>query len=75
MLCRLTWEDPRARAGTSSECTQRAVTPQVDNHNVMYICIIFGSSGAGAVTGSATYASFLSSLVRVGGKGPGVHIC
>ena len=33
------------------------------------------SSGAGAVTGSATYASFLSSLVRVGGKGPGLHIC
>jgi len=32
-------------------------------------------AGAGAVTGSATYASFLSSLVRVGGKGPGLHIC
>jgi len=29
----------------------------------------------GAVTGSATYASFLSSLIRVGGKGPGFHIC
>merc|ERR1712025_11695 len=28
----------------------------------------------GAVTGSATYASFLSSLVRVGGKGAGFHI-
>merc|ERR1719507_1157584 len=32
-------------------------------------------AGAGAVTGSATYASFLSSLVRVGGKGSGFHIC
>ncbi|KAK4292971.1 hypothetical protein Pmani_034294 [Petrolisthes manimaculis] len=29
----------------------------------------------GAVTGSATYASFLSSLVRSGGRGPGVHLC
>ena len=29
----------------------------------------------GAVTGSATFASFLSSLVRVGGKGPGFHLC
>lgn len=29
----------------------------------------------GAVTGSATYASFLSSLLRVGGKGPGLHLC
>ena len=32
-------------------------------------------AAVGAVTGSATYASFLSSLVRVGGKGPGFHIC
>merc|ERR1711884_19567 len=29
----------------------------------------------GAVTGSATYASFLSSLLRAGGRGPGVHLC
>jgi len=29
----------------------------------------------GAVTGSATYASFVSSLLRVGGKGPGLHLC
>ena len=29
----------------------------------------------GAVTGSATYASFLSSLLRVGGRGAGVHLC
>jgi len=32
-------------------------------------------AAVGAVTGSATYASFLSSLVRVGGKGKGFHIC
>jgi len=32
-------------------------------------------AAVGAVTGSATYASFLSSLIRVGGKGPGFHIC
>ncbi|XP_064612812.1 aspartate dehydrogenase domain-containing protein-like [Liolophura sinensis] len=29
----------------------------------------------GAVTGSATYASFLSSMLRARGKGPGVHFC
>ncbi|XP_059149161.1 aspartate dehydrogenase domain-containing protein-like [Physella acuta] len=29
----------------------------------------------GAVTGSATYASFLSSVLGAHGKGPGVHLC
>jgi len=29
----------------------------------------------GVVTGSATYGSFLSSLLKVGGKGPGFHLC
>jgi len=32
-------------------------------------------ASVGAVTGSATYGSFLSSLLRVGGKGPGFHLC
>ena len=29
----------------------------------------------GAVTGSATYASFYSSLLRAMGKGKGMHLC
>lgn len=29
----------------------------------------------GVVTGSATYASFLSSMLAAKGKGPGVHLC
>lgn len=29
----------------------------------------------GAVTGSATYTSFLSSMVCAGGRGPGLHFC
>lgn len=29
----------------------------------------------GAVTGTATYASFLSSMKRAGGQGSGVHLC
>lgn len=29
----------------------------------------------GAVTGTATYASFLSSMKRAGGQGLGVHLC
>ena len=29
----------------------------------------------GAVTGDATYNSFLASLLRSGGRGPGIHFC
>jgi len=29
----------------------------------------------GAVTGDATYASFLSSLLTAGGRGGGLHFC
>lgn len=29
----------------------------------------------GAVTGSATYNSFLSSILRAMNKGPGIHLC
>jgi len=29
----------------------------------------------GAVTGNATYASFLASMLLASGKGPGVHLC
>lgn len=32
-------------------------------------------ASVGAVTGSATYASFLSSIMGAHGKGPGVHLC
>lgn len=32
-------------------------------------------ANVGAVTGSATYASFLSSMLGAKGKGPGVHLC
>ena len=44
-------------------------------HNFQVKTVRSNPAGAGAVTGSATYASFLSSLVRVGGKGSGFHIC
>lgn len=32
-------------------------------------------SARGHVTGSATLASFLSSMLRAAGKGPGIHLC
>lgn len=32
-------------------------------------------AAVGAVTGTATYASFLSSMLGAKGKGPGVHLC
>ena len=35
----------------------------------------YNPAAAGAVTGNATYASFLSSLLNVGGRGSGVHMC
>jgi hypothetical protein len=32
-------------------------------------------AAVGAVTGTATYASFLASLAAATGKGKGVHLC
>ena len=32
-------------------------------------------AGTGAVTGNATYASFLSSLLKASGQGSGIHFC
>lgn len=43
-----------------------AFTVTVHRHN---------PAAAGAVTGSATYASFLYSLLDAHGRGPGVHLC
>eukprot|EP01129_Flabellula_baltica_P003317 TRINITY_DN13103_c0_g1_i1.p1 TRINITY_DN13103_c0_g1~~TRINITY_DN13103_c0_g1_i1.p1 ORF type:complete len:288 (+),score=71.69 TRINITY_DN13103_c0_g1_i1:60-923(+) len=35
----------------------------------------YNPASTGAVTGSATYLSFLNSLKRVGNKGNGIHLC
>lgn len=35
----------------------------------------YNPAAVGAVTGNATYASFLSSLLATGGRGPGMHFC
>ncbi len=35
----------------------------------------YNPAGVGAVTGDATYASFLDSMLGAGGKGPGLHLC
>ena len=35
----------------------------------------YNPADEGAVTGDATYASFMSSMLEAGGKGPGVHFC
>jgi len=35
----------------------------------------YNPSVPGAVTGSATYVSFFSSLVRARGLSPGLHLC
>lgn len=35
----------------------------------------YNPAAPGAITGTATYASFLSSLIAAGGRGRGVHLC
>ena len=59
--------------------------PSFDKHRV--VIEVGGSGGfkvtttrdnpakAGAVTGQATYASFLGSILQAGGRGPGLHLC
>ena len=49
--------------------------PQVCGRDFEVQTIRKNPADPGAVTGSATYGSFLSSMVRAKGKGPGVHIC
>ena len=49
----------------------RAGVPRREN----LACHLNRLPDAGAVTGNATYASFLSSLLAVGAGKPGVHIC
>lgn len=63
--------------------------PSLDCHNVEVDVVGPGSEGnrfsvmtvrsnpakSGAVTGNATYASFLSSMIGAKGQGPGVHLC
>eukprot|EP01090_Pellita_catalonica_P019843 TRINITY_DN6869_c0_g1_i1.p1 TRINITY_DN6869_c0_g1~~TRINITY_DN6869_c0_g1_i1.p1 ORF type:complete len:288 (-),score=60.38 TRINITY_DN6869_c0_g1_i1:550-1413(-) len=35
----------------------------------------YNPAKTGAVTGNATYGSFLSSILRIGGRGNGIHFC
>ncbi|XP_047478377.1 putative L-aspartate dehydrogenase [Penaeus chinensis] len=49
--------------------------PQIAGRNFTVKTTRNNPADPGAVTGSATYGSFLSSVVRAGGKGPGVHLC
>lgn len=49
--------------------------PQIAGRNFTVKTTRNNPADPGAVTGSATYSSFLSSVVRAGGRGPGVHLC
>lgn len=49
--------------------------PQIAGRNFTVKTTRNNPADPGAVTGSATYGSFLSSVVRAGGRGPGVHLC
>ena len=44
-------------------------------HGDRHVTRRFNPAKAGAVTGDATYASFLSSMLDAGGRGPGLHFC
>ena len=50
--------------------------PQKSNGNQFHVKTVRSNpADPGAVTGSATYNSFLSSILRANGKGKGVHLC
>ncbi|KAK7073966.1 hypothetical protein SK128_000455 [Halocaridina rubra] len=49
--------------------------PEVGGKNFNVKTVRHNPAAPGAVTGTATYASFLSSMVRAGGRGAGVHLC
>lgn len=53
-----------------------AFGPTMSNGNQFSVRTVRSNpADPGAVTGSATYHSFLSSILRAKGKGPGVHLC
>lgn len=49
--------------------------PEVAGNSFQVKTVRMNPANPGVVTGTATYASFLSSMVRAEGKGPGVHLC
>ena len=53
-----------------------ALGPVMTNGNQFNVKTVRSNpADPGAVTGSATYNSFLSSILRAKGKGKGVHLC
>lgn len=53
----------------------RAEGPMVHGNKFVVETIRRNPAAVGAVTGSATYASFFSSILAAHSKGPGVHLC
>ena len=50
--------------------------PTVDDNEAFTLRTVrYNPCAMGAVTGSATYASFANSMKRAFGKGKGVHLC
>jgi aspartate dehydrogenase len=49
--------------------------PQPDGSVFRVVTERLNPAAPGAVTGTATFASFFSSLFAAGGKGPGLHLC
>ncbi|KAL7640546.1 UNVERIFIED_CONTAM: hypothetical protein RMT77_008821 [Armadillidium vulgare] len=49
--------------------------PSVNGNSLSVSTVRKNPANFGVVTGSATYQSFLASIKRAGGLGPGVHLC
>ena len=52
-----------------------AIGPRKNGRDFSVETVRKNPADPGAVTGSATYASFLSSILLARGKGAGVHLC
>ena len=52
-----------------------AIGPTINGNQFNVKTVRSNPADPGAVTGSATYNSFLSSIIRAHGKGKGVHLC
>ena len=77
--CALAWRAGKLRrVGRDSENTRAQVTgsPSVRDGDPFRVSTRrYNPAAPGQVTGSATYASFVASVLRACGRPPGVHVC
>lgn len=67
--------DPTVRDWHIVEIDVHGVPVKDSGHSFHVHTVRRNPSVSGQITGSATLASFLSSMLRATGKGPGIHLC